>query len=513
MLRKGKWITGLLLGYSAVASAADLTLTAVSHETGTIRATGPNTACSGDQFVNVQGANNGTFASYAVLRVEVGRVQAAFDAAFGAGNWSVTGVSLQMVQTGATFEIDGLVDVYYSSDDVTNAKSSSSPLKWPFFDGGIPDLPSDFITQIFYSPAGAGTVDTINLSGSAVLKADIANTADGVVTIVLVDADPDVATSHRGQNPFRNRSVDPVVNGLSPKLVITASGPSQNPSTFVLRAWADETATVQPGGPRPPCNGDRFFNVEGVNNGTFASYGVLRFDVNDMKAAFNALYGAGNWSVTSVSVDLTQEVAAFSLDGFIDWYYSTDDTTDVKTSDGGLTYPFFDGGVPDLPVEFITQTFFSKSATGNVDTIDLSSSAPLKADIANDAGGIVTVVINEGDPDVAATYRGQDSFLTRRPPTLVVTVEGSGGVDCRGTEDASATCKLKGGKRLVIVKLKGSVPGDTFTVDLSTGGHAEGIINSKGKGKAKFNDQPAGGGTATVRWGCGAVDTASYTCP
>lgn len=511
MMHRGKWICGVVLGWAVgAASASDLTLTAVSHETGTIRPTGPNTACTGDQFMNVEGANGGTFASYAVVRVEVGRAQAAFDAAFGAGNWSVTSVALQGVQTGASFDVDGFVDIYYSSDDVTDAKSSSSPLKWPFIEGGVPDLTSEFVMQAFYTSSGAGFVDSFDLSGNAALKADIENTADGFVTLVLSDGDPDVATSHRGQNPFRDRTN--AINALSPKLVITASGAPQGPSTFTLRAWADETATIQPGGPRGPCNGDRFYNVEGANNTTFASYGVLRFDLNDMKAAFNGLYGAGNWSVTNVSTEITEDNAAFTADGFLDWYFSTDDTTDVKTSGGGLTYPFIEGGVPDLASELIVQTFYSHGATGDVDVTDLSSSASLKADIETDSGGIVTIVMNEGDPSVAATYRGQDSFLTRRPPTLAVTVEGGGGNTCLGTEEAGAKCKTKNGKRTVIVKLKGSLPNDTFSVDLSTGGHAEGVINSRGKGKAKFTNQPVGGGTATVEWGCGAVDTADYDC-
>jgi hypothetical protein len=38
-------------------------------------------------------------------------------------------------------------------------------------------------------------------------------------------------------------------------------------------------ATVQPGGIRAGGSGINFFDIEGVDNGSFASYGVARFDL------------------------------------------------------------------------------------------------------------------------------------------------------------------------------------------------------------------------------------------
>lgn len=79
---------------------------------------------------------------------------------------------------------------------------------------------------------------------------------------------------------------------------------------------------------------------------------------------------------------------------------------------------------------------------------------------------------------------------------------------------AKASCKDRNGVNQLKVILTDGVEGDSFTVTLTDGSKESGTINSRGKGKARFNNRPLGdAGTATAEWGCGAEDEKAYSCP
>ncbi len=85
---------------------------------------------------------------------------------------------------------------------------------------------------------------------------------------------------------------------------------------------------------------------------------------------------------------------------------------------------------------------------------------------------------------------------------------------CTGKERIEkARCKAGDGGNQLTVRLVGGAPGDTFTVVVSGGGKGNGAIDANGEGKVKFRGLPPGDGTATVTWGCGASQEASYSCP
>ena len=94
-------------------------------------------------------------------------------------------------------------------------------------------------------------------------------------------------------------------------IVITISLPQQARANIILPAA--NNATVQPGGPRPGVNGKQFFNMEGSVNGTFASFGVVDFQSSPMSV-----------QVTSLTLALTQANAAFTHNGALTFYLSTD---------------------------------------------------------------------------------------------------------------------------------------------------------------------------------------------
>lgn len=86
---------------------------------------------------------------------------------------------------------------------------------------------------------------------------------------------------------------------------------------------------------------------------------------------------------------------------------------------------------------------------------------------------------------------------------------------CLGTERVSkAKCSARNGSNQLKVILVGGAVGDTFIVTLTDGSTKSGACDRRGKGKAKFNNRPAGDvGTATAQWGCGAVEAKAYSCP
>jgi len=208
---------------------------------------------------------------------------------------------------------------------------------------------------------------------------------------------------------------------------------------------AYETGTIQPSGPRQGTFGDIYFNIEGANNGIYASYGVARFDVTGLQALFDSQFGIGGWEVCRVDLQLAQSNAGFTTDGGVAVYYTADDTTDAKTLASPLAYPFFDPntGAADLPVDandpVVTYTFV-ETVSGDIDTYTLFLSgdggqrAALAADIENTGDGTVTLVLVETDPNVAATYAGQ-SNTNYPPPTLIIRAGPAGG-SCPPVADA-----------------------------------------------------------------------------
>jgi|GEM_PF-5470633 len=108
-------------------------------------------------------------------------------------------------------------------------------------------------------------------------------------------------------------------------------------------------------------------------------------------------------------------------------------------------------------------------------------------------------------------------------PHIIFTYTGKSGrglyhvaipAECAGKESIKkARCKKKRGVNKLTVRLKGGVEGDTFTVKLTSGEEQNGVLNEKGKGKAKFSGLASGPGTATATWGCGARAEKDYGCP
>ncbi|MCA9277984.1 MAG: hypothetical protein H6815_04260 [Phycisphaeraceae bacterium] len=215
------------------------------------------------------------------------------------------------------------------------------------------------------------------------------------------------------------------------------------------------TYTLQLNGPRQGIGGDQFFNIEGTNNGNFYGYGVLRFDAaSNLWYYANDLYGVNNWYVDSVTLNLTQSNAAFTADGGMHIYFSSDGTTDIKTPNSPLTVPFFNPGA-QIPVgnggSPICQYNFTQVANGHVDTYD-QSGGPNGASEAMQLipemvqalqnGDVFSLVFVDNSPDVAATYRGQWASPTEASPELAITVKPLNSLYCYPDCDRSGSLNI-----------------------------------------------------------------------
>jgi hypothetical protein len=193
---------------------------------------------------------------------------------------------------------------------------------------------------------------------------------------------------------------------------------------------ANSNATVQPGGPRTGGNGVAFFNIEGSNNTTFASYGVARFDLTAEWASLDATYGAGNWTVTGAALALVESNAAFSAPGAINVYFSSDDATSILAGASPLAYDV--GSLPGgnsqgvngllregTPVASYVFPTTGNINSGQVDSYALTLTPGLLSNLTPGGDAAVTLVFEGQDPGVAATYAGSTN-ATYDGPTLTI---------------------------------------------------------------------------------------------
>lgn len=143
--------------------------------------------------------------------------------------------------------------------------------------------------------------------------------------------------------------------------------------------------------PRPAAawnSGKNFFNIEGTDNGNFASFGVADFN----GGAFDFGFAGPVTDVTSVRLTLTQSNASFTADGSLLFFLSGNTTRRIEPDTTGAPATgeiFFDANdTPDgigtqLDPIFATGTgTFTRGAdtpetpggTGTVDTFTLTLS-------------------------------------------------------------------------------------------------------------------------------------------
>ena len=186
---------------------------------------GPN----GLAFMNVEGANFGTFASYAGMRFDLAAAKAQFDAAY-PGGWTITKAYLYLLQSNAGFTADGGVEIVYTNNDAQNFAHNASP-EVTFYENYATDYTDlqQITTYLFVRgptdpthPGGNGTIEShlmfdasgSNTAGGDALAAE-ANAGLGQLTLLLHDTDPAVAATYAGYTNF---------NFHGPQIVLFATG-------------------------------------------------------------------------------------------------------------------------------------------------------------------------------------------------------------------------------------------------------------------------------------------------
>ena len=196
------------------------------------------------------------------------------------------------------------------------------------------------------------------------------------------------------------------------------SAPALRADDFTASAF--DNATVWPTGPRPGDFGKAFFNIEGPSNGDFASFGVADFDSTTLGIDFTV------GDISGVTVTLTQDNAAFTTDGVINFYITEDNVTSIQPDDSPLQYdptnPPEGLGSQLQPLHFLGSGPFTEGPNGTVDTFPFTPDPDTVAYLASviNNGGVIRLVITANTSTVSATYAGF-SDINWPGPMLTVT--------------------------------------------------------------------------------------------
>lgn len=206
--------------------------------------------------------------------------------------------------------------------------------------------------------------------------------------------------------------------------IATAIVPWAQAATISL--LASDNATVQGGGPRSGASGKAFFNMEGSNNGTFASFGVADFNFSSVSLGGTAT------AVSGAMLQLTQSNAAFSTTGPVSVYLTSNTAADIQPGTSTLkdqstvAIPL-DGAAsvdPSLsPLTLLGSGTFVNAGAANhpTDSYALTFSGAGLTTLLSAINGHSTVrlIVTADAGTVAATYAGATN--TSFPgPTLVL---------------------------------------------------------------------------------------------
>lgn len=189
-------------------------------------------------------------------------------------------------------------------------------------------------------------------------------------------------------------------------------------------------------------------NGQGATRGAADSW--LRFDTGAAAVAFDATFGAGNWSLGSATL-IVEEVGvprnaifAVGVGAFDVWWVADDGWTEgsgrpssMGSSMGNaLSYDSSRGRL-DASVDVVLGSFSNAGANGTLE-LALTPADGFAADVAD--GGDVTLVVRSEDRSIGFTFHSRSWRSENGRPQLALTAvpaapSGGGGVDAGG--DAS----------------------------------------------------------------------------
>lgn len=205
--------------------------------------------------------------------------------------------------------------------------------------------------------------------------------------------------------------------------VLAALPASAQTRTVELEAF--ENNTIRSEGPRTGNSNQNFFNIQGVADTEFSSFGIADF-VPDPQPDIE--------SVISAELALTQANAFFTSGGTFNIYLDTLATTlpedlafDTEGDGEGTDTALADGLLMLTPLA--TGVTFEEVESGHEDVFPLALDEASKAFILNglNNGELISLILTPTDPNVAATYagNGNEDFAG---PTLRIVVEDPGAI-------------------------------------------------------------------------------------
>lgn len=180
-----------------------------------------------------------------------------------------------------------------------------------------------------------------------------------------------------------------------------------------------------------------FVNVQGDDD-EFTVYSLVDFD----SSSIGQVTG-----ITSLSLDLAQATAGFSMPGDLEFFLATDTRVVDLTDTARYVSDFATGGSnPNTGADVVGSAFgtlyslgtgtYAVTTTGDVDnyvlTLDAAGEAFAVSQI--NSGGLLRIIVTPADAAVQATYAGPGIFFDPPPaiPVLNVTATTGGGGTLKG---------------------------------------------------------------------------------
>jgi hypothetical protein len=174
--------------------------------------------------------------------------------------------------------------------------------------------------------------------------------------------------------------------------------------------------------------GGGIISVAGLGSPQGEFQSILKFDLAPTVASFDATYGAGQWSIESVSLQLTASTAGNAIfnppsAGLLKFQWMASDSWVEGTgqpatpSATGITYNSLQTTV-SVQDDNLGTFSFDGGTSGNY-TFALAADAPgLNADIRS--GGPVSIRIFGGDNSVAGIFNSRSFATAANRPTLTI---------------------------------------------------------------------------------------------
>lgn len=234
--------------------------------------------------------------------------------------------------------------------------------------------------------------------------------------------------------------------GILTLLISSSANLNAQSLTAVFSAQVEEdeidgfTPAATPEDPEPEAVIDQaFFNVQGDDDG-FTVYSLVDFDTSTIGQVS---------AVTSISLDLGQSNAFFSVDGGLEFFLAVDTRAVELTDTARYMTDQANGG--NIGAAVVGDAFgtlyplgtgtYTETMTGDVDTFTLSLDSAGEAFAISqiNSGGLLRIIATPADLGVQATYAGAGTFFDMPTfPTLNLTVTSSirlGDVDMNGVVD------------------------------------------------------------------------------